>query len=333
MHKTALITGIAGQDGSYLAEWLLRQGYRVHGVTGPIGPLADTPLRDLTEQLQLHEVDLLQESAIAQLVDRIQPDEFYNLAARSFVPDSFSAPAAVAELNALAVLHMLEAIRKVNRNIRFFQASSSQCFGQPRQTPQDEETPFSPRNPYAAAKAHAHWVTVHYRETHALFACCGILFNHESPRRGLEFVTRKIAHGAARIKLGLDSELRLGNLQAVRDWGYAGDFVQAMWQMLQQDSPDDFVIGTGVGHSVEDFVRLAFAHVGLDWRDHVSVAAEYYRPEAGLPVIADATKARRLLPWTPTVGFADLVALAVDAELQRLVTQAGSSAAVRAVAA
>jgi GDPmannose 4,6-dehydratase len=325
MPKTALITGITGQDGSYLAELLLEKGYRVCGMVRRSSTENFQRLEHLRERLQLIQGDLLDQTSISSVLDQVRPHEVYNLAAMSFVPTSWQKPVLTAEFTAVGVTRVLDALRQVCPNARFYQASSSEMFGKVRETPQCETTPFHPRSPYGVAKVYGHHITVNYRESYNLFACSGILFNHESPRRGLEFVTRKITHAVARIKLGLANELRLGNLQAKRDWGFAGDYVRAMWMMLQQDQPDDYVIGTGKTHSVEEFVRIAFAHVGLDWRRHVVVDPQFYRPAEVALLLAEPAKARRQLGWQPQVSFEQLVTLMVDADLAQLggATRAG----------
>jgi GDPmannose 4,6-dehydratase len=324
---TALITGITGQDGSHLAELLLAKDYRVFGLIRHTSTDSCRRLDHLRDRVRLLPGDLLDQSSLLGTLEKAQPDEVYNLAGLSFVPASWQQPALVAEVTALGVMRLLEGIRHVCPHARFYQASSSEMFGKVRETPQRESTPFHPRSPYGAAKAFGHYLTVNYRESHGLFACSGILFNHEGPRRGLEFVSRKITHTAARIKLGLDSELRLGNLQARRDWGYAGDFVRAMWLMLQQDRPDDFVIGTGINHSVQDLVQAAFDHVGLDWREHVRIDPQLYRPAEVDHLQADAGKARRLLGWQPEVSFQELVEMMVEADLAELSSASAPSAA------
>lgn len=332
MSKVALITGITGQDGSYLAEFLLQQGYEVHGTVRRASTDNLGRVRHIEQRLTLHQADLLDQSCLMNLVRRVQPREIYNLAAQSFVPTSWTEPIFTAESTGLGVTRMLEAIRAVDPTIRFYQASSSEMFGRVQETPQSERTPFWPRSPYAAAKMYGHWITVNYRESYNLFACSGILFNHESPRRGLEFVTRKISHTVARIKLGLSSELRLGNLKSQRDWGFAGDYVRAMWLMLQQDQPDDYVVGTGEMHSVEEFLAAAFAHVELDWRDYVVLDPKFYRPAEVDLLLADAGKANRILGWKPIVGFQQLVAMMVDWDLAALApaTPAATPLLVRA---
>ena len=316
--RKALITGITGQDGSHLAEWLLSLDYRVYGLVRHSSSSHLPRLEPLRDQVELIPGDLLDGGCLARVIDEVQPDEVYNLAAMSFVPASWQQPHHTAEVTGLGVLRVLEALRTHCPGAKFFQASSSEMFGKVRETPQRETTPFHPRSPYGVAKVFGHHLTVNYRESYGLFACSGILFNHEGPRRGLDFVTRKITHAVARIKLGLASEVRLGNLDARRDWGYAGDYVRAMWMILQQDQPDVFVIGAGVSHSVRDFVELAFAHVDLDWQDHVVVDPALYRPAEVDSLLADAGKAKRLLGWQPEVAFPELVALMVDADLDAL---------------
>ncbi|NHM26788.1 GDP-mannose 4,6-dehydratase [Desulfofundulus sp. TPOSR] len=315
--KRALITGITGQDGSYLAEFLLEKGYRVYGLVrrSSVGNLER--IKHLERDLRLIPGDLTdQNSLIAALVEA-RPDEVYNLAAQSFVGVSWQQPLLTAQVSALGVTRMLEAIRTVNPRIRFFQASSSEMFGRAQETPQSEKTPFYPRSPYGVAKVYGHYITVNYRESYGLFACSGILFNHESPRRGLEFVTRKVSDGVARIKLGLAGELRLGNLDSRRDWGYAGDYVQAMWLMLQQDEPDDYVIATGETHPVRELVEIAFSHASLDWQRYVVVDPRLYRPAEVDLLQGDYSKARSRLGWEPRVSFPDLVRMMVDADLAR----------------
>jgi GDPmannose 4,6-dehydratase len=321
MDRIALITGITGQDGSYLAEFLLEKGYEVHGAVRRTSSDNLQRIRHLGNSVTLHQADLLDQSGLTNLIREIQPSEIYNLAAQSFVPTSWTQPIFTAESTALGVTRLLEAIRAVDPSIRFYQASSSEMFGRVQETPQTERTPFWPRSPYAVAKAYGHWITVNYRESFGLFACSGILFNHESPRRGVEFVTRKITHTVAKIKLGLAEELRLGNLQAKRDWGFAGDYVRAMWLMLQQDRPDDFVVGTGQTNTVEEFVMAAFNHVNLDWKKHVVIDPKFYRPAEVDLLIANPQKARRLLGWRPTVRFEQLVAMMVDADLEALASE------------
>jgi len=323
MSKTALITGITGQDGSYLAEFLLEKGYQVHGLIRRTSGDGQWRIQHLLDRLQLHSGDLLDTMSVVRLLEQIRPDEIYNLGAQSFVPASWKQPLFTADVTGLGATRLLEAMRLVVPQSRFYQASSSEMYGQVRETPQTETTPFYPRSPYAAAKAYAHYVTVNYRESYNLYACSGILFNHESPRRGIEFVTRKISDGVARLALGLDRELRLGNLAARRDWGFAGDYVRAMWLMLQQPEPDDFVVGTGESHSVQEFVEVACAHVGLRWQDYVQVDPAFFRPAEVEHLLADPTKARRMLGWEPQVGFRELVQMMVDADRNALARTEG----------
>ena len=316
--KTALITGITGQDGSYLAELLLEKGYTVCGMVRRSSTETFQRIEHLRDRLDLHQADLLDQTSIAHVLDKVRPDEVYNLAAMSFVPTSWSQPVLTAEFTAVGVTRLLDAIRSVCPKTRFYQASSSEMFGKVRETPQSETTPFYPRSPYGVAKVYGHYITVNYRESYNLFACSGILFNHESPRRGLEFVTRKITEGVARIKLGLANELRLGNLQAKRDWGFAGDYVRAMWLMLQQDEADDYVVGTGETHSVEEFVRIAFDHVGLDWESFVVVDPQFYRPAEVDLLLGDPTKAQKHLGWQRQATFEQLVRMMVDSDVSAL---------------
>jgi GDPmannose 4,6-dehydratase len=318
MPHTALITGITGQDGSYLAEFLLDRGYEVHGVSRRTSSDNRERIQHLEDRITVHSADLQDLGSLTHLIDEVRPREIYNLAAQSFVPCSWKQPLLTAESTGLGVTRVLEAIRLVDPSIRFYQASSSEMFGRVRETPQRETTPFWPRSPYAAAKVYGHWITVNYRESYNLFACSGILFNHESPRRGHEFVTRKISHTVAKISLGMADELRLGNLKAKRDWGFAGDYVQAMWLMLQQEQADDFVVGTGETFEVEQFVEAAFAHVGLDWHDYVVIDPKFYRPAEVDLLVADPSKAERDLGWTPKVHFRQLVGMMVDADLAEL---------------
>jgi GDPmannose 4,6-dehydratase len=316
--RTALITGITGQDGSYLAEFLLEKGYKVVGMVRRSSSDQFERLAHLQDRIELREGDLLDQLSIITLLHAIEPQEIYNLAAQSFVPTSWEQPILTSEATALGVTRMLEAIRVVDRSIRFYQASSSEMFGKVRDSPQNERTPFYPRSPYGVAKVYGHYITVNYRESYGLFAVSGILFNHESPRRGKQFVTRKITHGAARIKLGLATELRLGNLDAKRDWGFAGDYVEAMWMMMQHRAAEDFVIATGETHTVRDLCEVAFARVGLDWRKHVVVDPSHVRPAEVDLLIGDAGKARRELGWHQKVKFKELVEMMVDADLQGL---------------
>jgi GDPmannose 4,6-dehydratase len=318
MMKTALITGITGQDGSYLAELLLNKGYRVCGMVRRASTENFQRIEHIRDQVDLFQADLLDQTSIMTLLDQVQPNEVYNLAAMSFVPTSWRQPVLTAEFTAVGVTRMLDAIRQVCPSARFYQASSSEMFGKVQETPQKETTPFYPRSPYGVAKVYGHYISVNYRESYNLFACSGILFNHESPRRGLEFVTRKITDAVARIKLGMAKELRLGNLQAKRDWGFAGDYVRAMWLMLQQDQADDYVVGTGTTHRVEEFVQIAFDHVGLDWRKHVIVDPAFYRPAEVDLLLGDATKAFKVLGWKPEVSFPQLVTMMVDSDLAAL---------------
>ena len=315
MTKRALVTGITGQDGAYLARFLLEQDYEVHGMVRRSSSERFERIEELGDRVQLHQADLLDQLSLIRLVERVAPQEIYNLAAQSFVPTSFDQPLLTSEFTALGVTRVLEAIRLVDTKIRFYQASSSEMFGKVQEEPQRESTPFWPRSPYGVAKAYGHWITVNYRESYNLFACSGILFNHESPLRGLEFVTRKISHGVARIHAGLQKTLKLGNLDAERDWGFAGDYVRGMWLMLQQPEPDDFVIATGEKHSVREFVELAFAHVGLDWKKYVEVDSRFLRPADVTTLRGDSEKARRLLGWEPKVSFAELVTMMVDADV------------------
>ena len=312
----ALITGITGQDGSYLAEFLLEKGYAVYGMVRHASSDHFARIAHLQDRIHLCEGDLLDQLSIITLLHEIGPREVYNLAAQSFVPTSWAQPILTGEATALGATRMLEAIRVVDRSIRFYQASSSEMFGKVRESPQNEATPFYPRSPYGVAKVYGHYITVNYRESYGLFAVSGILFNHESPRRGRQFVTRKVTHGAARIKLGLADELRLGNLDARRDWGFAGDYVQAMWLMLQQPAADDYVIATGEAHSVRELCEVAFARVGLDWRRYVVVDKTYVRPAEVDHLIGDAAKAHRVLGWMPKVSFRNLVEMMVDADLR-----------------
>jgi GDPmannose 4,6-dehydratase len=316
--RKALITGITGQDGSHLAELLLDKGYRVCGMIRRSSSETCHRIQPILHRIELHEGDLLDQTSVARVLEKVQPDEIYNLAAMSFVPASWQQPVLTAEFTAVGVTRLLDAVRQICPGARFYQASSSEMFGKVRETPQKETTPFYPRSPYGVAKAYGHHITVNYRESYGLFACSGILFNHEGPRRGLEFVTRKITHTVARIKLGLESELRMGNLNAKRDWGFAGDYVRAMWLMLQQDQADDFVIGTGQTHSVEEFVKIAFARVDLDWKRHVVIDPQFYRPAEVDLLMADSTKAQRVLGWQPEVSFHELIAMMVDADMHLL---------------
>jgi GDPmannose 4,6-dehydratase len=318
MPQRALITGVTGQDGAYLAEFLLGKGYEVHGMVRRSSTENFERIGPLRDRVTLHQADLLDQLSLVRLVEDTQPHEVYNLAAQSFVPTSFVQPLLTGEFTALGVTRLLEAVRLVDAGIRFYQASSSEMFGSVREEPQTELTPFWPRSPYGVAKVYGHWITINFRESYKLFACCGILFNHESPLRGKEFVTRKITDGVARIKLGLADKLKLGNLDAQRDWGFAGDYVRAMWMMLQHERPDDYVVATGEKHSVRDFARLAFEHVGLDWQAHVEVDPALFRPADVNTLCGDSSKARRVLGWRPEVSFPELVAMMVDADLERV---------------
>ncbi len=315
---TALITGITGQDGSYLAELLLSKGYRVIGVARRSSTVTSERIEHLLDQMIVVQGDLHDQGSLLSLLEEYQPTEVYNLAAQSFVPTSWNQPALTGDITAIGVTRMLEAIRFLNSKIRFYQASSSEMFGKVLEVPQSEDTPFYPRSPYGVAKVYGHWITVNYRESFDMFAASGILFNHESPRRGLEFVTRKITDGVARIKLGMTKELRLGNLEAQRDWGFAGDYVDAMWRMLQQDKPDSFVIGTGETHAVREFCEIAFGHVDLDYKEFVVQDERFYRPAEVDLLISDPTKARTVLGWEPAVSFKELVTMMVDADVKRL---------------
>jgi GDPmannose 4,6-dehydratase len=316
--RRALITGITGQDGAYLAEFLLSRGYEVHGMVRRSSTETFERIAHLGDRVQLHQGDLLDQFCQARLLEAIRPHELYNLAAMSFVPTSFQQPLLTSEYTALGVTRLLEAVRQVDPTIRFYQASSSEMFGKVQESPQTEKTPFWPRSPYGVAKAYGHWITVNYRESYGIFACSGILFNHESPLRGKEFVTRKVTYGVARIKHGLERKLKLGNMDALRDWGFAGDYVRAMWMMLQQPTPDDYVVATGEEHSVRELVELAFTHAGLNWQEHVVVDESLLRPAEVTTLCGDAAKARRVLGWKPEVSFADLVRMMVDADLQRV---------------
>ena len=313
---TALVTGVTGQDGSYLAELLLKQGYEVVGMVRRTSTINFDRIRHIQDQLEIAQGDLLDQLSLISILQEYRPQEVYNLAAQSFVPTSFSQPVLTGEFTALGVTRLLDAIRIVDPSIRFYQASSSEMFGKVQEVPQRESTPFYPRSPYGVAKVYGHWITVNYRESYDIYACSGILFNHESPRRGLEFVTHKITNEVAKIKLGLSNELRLGNLDSRRDWGFAPDYVRAMWLMLQQDSPDDFVIATGETHSVREFLEVSFSHVDLDWREFVVQDDNFYRPAEVDLLVGDASKAGEKLGWEPTVSFGDLVRQMVNADLK-----------------
>ena len=316
--KTALITGITGQDGSYLAELLLEKGYRVVGMVRRASTENFERIAHLRERVDLRQADLLDQLSLIDVLRAVEPDEIYNLAAQSFVPTSWQQPVLTAEFDAVGVTRLLEAVRLVAPGARFYQASSSEMFGQVRETPQRETTPFYPRSPYGVAKVYGHFITVNYRESYNIYTCSGILFNHESPRRGREFVTRKVSDGAARVKLGLGRELRLGNLEARRDWGFAGDYVDAMWRMLQQARADDYVVATGESHTVRELVEIAFGTLGLDWRQHVREDPALLRPAEVERLVGDASKARRVLGWAPRVSFRELVEMMVRADLERL---------------
>jgi GDPmannose 4,6-dehydratase len=317
MH-TALVTGVTGQDGSYLAEFLLEKGYRVVGMVRRSSTVTFERIQHIQDDITIIQGDLHDQSSLVDVIERYHPDEVYNLAAQSFVPVSWSQPVLTGEVTGLGVTRLLEAIRLVNPETRFYQASSSEMFGKVREVPQSEDTPFYPRSPYGVAKVYAHWITVNYRESYDMFALSGILFNHESPRRGLEFVTRKITYGAARIRLGLADELRLGNLESRRDWGFAGDYVEAIWRMLQQDKPLDYVVGSGKTRSVRELCEIAFGYLGLDYRDYVVQDERFFRPAETKLLVADSTRANQVLGWEPRVGFDDLVHMMIDVDLKRL---------------
>lgn len=320
----ALITGITGQDGSYLAELLLQKGYRVYGLVRRTSVFNNERIQHLLSDIELIDADLLDQISLIQALKKSQADEIYNLAAMSFVATSFQQTVATAEYTGLSVTRMLEAIRLADRPIRFYQASTSEMFGKVQAVPQNEQTPFYPRSPYGVAKLYGHWTTVNFRESYQMFACSGLLFNHESPRRGPEFVTRKISLAVARIKFGLQKKLVLGNLDAKRDWGFAGDYVEAMWLMLQQDQPDDYVIATGETHSVRDFVQTAFAHAGIDdWERYVETNPQFLRPAEVDLLIGDASKARQNLRWEPHVKFEELVGMMVESDIEYISSQIG----------
>jgi GDPmannose 4,6-dehydratase len=318
MAKRALITGITGQDGSYLAELLLGEGYEVFGLTRRLSADNYWRIAHIRDKVTLLPGDLLDQLSLIRVLEQVKPHELYNLAAMSFVPASWDQPMLTGEFNSQGVTRVLEAVRVVDPKIKIYQASSSEMFGKVREVPQRESTPFYPRSPYGVSKVFAHYITVNYRESYDLFAVSGILFNHESPRRGLEFVTRKVTHGVARIKLGLDTHLSLGNLDAHRDWGFAGDYVRAMWLMLQQPTPDDYVIATGEAHSVRELVEIAFGHAGLDWQKYVRTDPAFLRPAEVDHLIGDSARAREVLKWAPSVDFKGLVTMMVDADLERL---------------
>ena len=315
--KTALITGVTGQDGSYLAEFLLKKDYEVYGIVRRSSSSNFERIKHIQDDLKLLQGDLLDQNSLIEAIEGSCPDEVYNLGAQSFVPTSWNQPVLTGEFTALGVTRILEAIRLVNKKIRFYQASSSEMFGKVAEVPQNEQTVFYPRSPYGVAKLYAHWITVNYRESYDLFCCSGILFNHESPRRGLEFVTKKVSNGVARIKMGLSNELRMGNLDAKRDWGFAGDFVEAMWLMVQQDEPEDYVISTDEAHSVKELVEVAFDHVGLNWKDYVVIDHKFVRPTEVDLLLGDSAKARNKLKWQPKVKFEELIRMMVDYDIER----------------
>ncbi len=328
MTKKALITGVTGQDGSYLAEFLLSKGYQVFGLIRRSSTINFERIAHLQDRVELIPGDLLDPSSLISALQQVNPNEVYNLAAQSFVPTSWCQPVLTGEFTALGVTRLLEAIRVVDPKIRFYQASSSEMFGMVEESPQNEKTRFYPRSPYGIAKLYGHWMTVNARESYGLFACSGILFNHESPRRGIEFVTRKVTYGAARIKLGIQDTLKMGNLDAERDWGFAGDYVEAMWMMLQQAKPDDYVVATGVTHTVQRLLEVAFGHLGLDYRKHVEIDPGLHRPAEVHHLLGDYSKARRVLGWQPRVTFEELIPMMVDADVERLRAGHGSAAAV-----
>ena len=318
MTKRALITGITGQDGSYLAEFLLGKGYEVYGMVRRTSTVRYERIQHIQSQIHIVQGDMGDHASLITAISTIQPSEIYNLAAQSFVPTSWNQPVFTGDITGLGVTRILDAIRSVNPEIKYYQASSSEMFGKVREVPQKESTPFYPRSPYGVAKVYGHWITVNYRESYDLFTCSGILFNHESPRRGLEFVTRKVTHHAAMIKLELANEIRIGNLESQRDWGFAGDYVRAMWLMLQQDEPDDYVIATGKTHSVERLLDVAFGHVGLNWRDYTVQDPQFMRPAEVDLLVGDASKAKRKLGWQPEVSFEELIGMMVDSDLKKL---------------
>jgi len=317
-NKRALITGITGQDGSYLAEFLLNKDYEVFGLVRRTSTVNFERIKHIQDNIELISGDLLDQNSLINAIKESNPDEVYNLAAQSFVPTSWKQPVFTGEATALGVARVLEAIRAVNPKIKFYQASSSEMFGKAREVPQTEKTKFYPRSPYGVAKLYGHWITVNYKESYNIFCCSGILFNHESPRRGLEFVTRKVTNTAARIKLGLTNELRLGNLDAKRDWGFAGDYVKAMWLMLQQEKPDDYLISTGINHSVRDLVKVAFDYVNLNWKDYVVIDPKFFRPAEIVSLIGNSEKALKKLGWAPKTSFEELIKMMVDADLERI---------------
>ena len=317
-NKRALITGITGQDGSYLAEFLLNKDYKVFGLIRRTSTVNFERIKHIQDNIELISGDLLDQNSLINAIKESNPDEIYNLASQSFVPTSWKQPVFTGEATALGVARVLEAIRAVNPKIKFYQASSSEMFGKAREVPQTEKTQFYPRSPYGVAKLYGHWITVNYRESYNMFCCSGILFNHESPRRGLEFVTRKVTNAAAKIKLGLSNELRLGNLDAKRDWGFAGDYARTMWLMLQQEKPDDYVISTGITHSVRDLVKIAFDYVNLNWKDYVIVDPKFVRPAEVELLLGDSTKALKKLGWAPETSFEELIKMMIDADLERI---------------
>ena len=326
--RRALITGITGQDGSYLAELLLEEGYEVCGVVRRSSTEAYERIQGIKDQVNLVQADLTDQVSMIDVIGEVRPSEVFNLAAQSFVPTSWKQPILTGDVTALGVTRMLEAVRIVDKSIRFYQASSSEMFGKVVETPQTETTPFYPRSPYGVAKVYGHWITINYRESYGMFACSGILFNHESPRRGLEFVTRKVTDGAARIKQGLSNELRLGNLDAKRDWGFAKDYVRAMWLMLQQDTPADYVIASGETHTVRRMCEIAFSHVGLDYNDHVKVDPKFYRPAEVELLLGGCAKAKKALNWEPEVSFEQLIQMMVDTDMQRVKAEIEGKGAV-----
>ena len=329
--RRALITGITGQDGSYLAELLLEEGYEVCGVVRRSSTEAYERIQGIKDQVNLVQADLTDQVSMIDVIGEVRPSEVFNLAAQSFVPTSWKQPILTGDVTALGVTRMLEAVRIVDKSIRFYQASSSEMFGKVVETPQTETTPFYPRSPYGVAKVYGHWITINYRESYGMFACSGILFNHESPRRGLEFVTRKVTDGAARIKQGLSNELRLGNLDAKRDWGFAKDYVRAMWLMLQQDTPADYVIASGETHTVRRMCEIAFSHVGLDYNDHVKVDPKFYRPAEVELLLGGCAKAKKALNWEPEVSFEQLIQMMVDTDMQRVKAEIEGKGAVTSV--
>lgn len=316
--KKAIITGITGQDGSYLAELLLNKGYKVYGVARRSSTEPFDRIMHILSEVEMVQSDLLDQPSIARLLRRVKPDEFYNLAAQSYVPTSFDQPMLTGEVTGLGVTRVLEAIRDVNPKIKFYQASSSEMFGKVSESPQTFSTPFYPRSPYGVAKLYGHWITINYRESYNMFAVSGILYNHESPRRGKEFVTRRISYNVARIKLGLQKSFSLGNLKAMRDWGFAGDYVEAMWRMLQQPKPEDYIVATGEAHSVKEFAEVAFNHVGLKWKNHITINPKLYRPAEVEYLCGDSSKARTKLKWKPKVNFKQLVEMMVDEDIKAL---------------